>query len=106
MSAAIERIVVQTTPDEKQAIVEKARQLNISVSELMRSGASAYTPSDGELESLAEAVQASAERSMAVMDETLAKIAASNSRIEAMEKQAAIDRQLTATTQSGPGRTP
>ncbi len=106
MSAAIERIVVQTTLEEKRAIVEKARLLNISVSELMRSGASAYTPTDGELVALAEAAQASAKRSMAVMDETLANIAASNIRIEAMEQQAALNRQRAATTGSDPGRRP
>ena len=35
-SSAVERIVVQATPKEKQAIVAKARRLNMSISDLMR----------------------------------------------------------------------
>lgn len=90
---AVERIVVQTTPQEKQAIIDKARQLKISVSELMRSGASAYAPADADLVALAAAAQASAERSIGVIDETLASIAASNARIAAMEAAAKAERE-------------
>ena len=93
MNAAVERIVVQTTPQEKQAIVEKARQLNMSVSELMRSGATEYMPADADLVELAKAAQASAVRSMAVMDKALANIAASNARIAAMEAKAKARRE-------------
>ncbi|HVC15839.1 MAG TPA: hypothetical protein VNE18_00910 [Rhodanobacter sp.] len=92
MSAAVERIVVQTTPQEKRAIVEKARQLNMSVSELMRTGASEYAPADMDLVALAEAAKASAERSIAMIDETTSLVAASNARIEAMEAKAKAER--------------
>ena len=37
-----ERIVVQATSKEEKAIVEKARKLDVSISELMRRGARAY----------------------------------------------------------------
>ena len=89
---AVERIVVQSTRQEKQAIVDKARRLNMSVSELMRSGASAYAPDDADLVALAATAQASAERSMAVIDDALASIAASNARIAAMEAKAKASR--------------
>lgn len=106
MNAAVERIVVQTTPQEKQAIIDKARQLNMSVSELMRSGANEYTPADADLVALATAAQASAERSMAVIDDALASIAASNARIKAMEAKAKAKREPTRTTGSRSRRTP
>ena len=88
VNAAIERIVVQTTTQEKRAIVAKAKKLDMTVSELMRSGAQAYLPADADLVALAEAAQASARRSMAAMDDAFARIAASNARIEAMEAAA------------------
>jgi DNA-binding NarL/FixJ family response regulator len=93
MTAAVERIVVQTTPQEKQAIVKKARQLNMTVSELMRSGATEYAPADMDLLALAEAAKASAERSIAMIDETTRIVAASNERIAAMEAKAKAKRE-------------
>lgn len=89
MNAAVERIVVQATPQEKRAIFSKAKRLDMTVSELMRSAAAQYTPADADLLALAEAAQASAQRSMALMDDTFARIAASNARIDAMELAAA-----------------
>lgn len=90
---ATERIVVQVTPQEKQAIVEKARQLNMTVSELMRRGADEYAPIDADLIELAKAVQVSAERSIALIDETISRVAASNARIATMEAKAKADRE-------------
>lgn len=89
MNAAVERIVVQATPQEKRAIFSKAKRLDMTVSELMRSAAAQYTPADADLLALAAAAQASAQRSMALMDDTFALIAASNARIDAMELAAA-----------------
>lgn len=97
MNAAIERIVVQTTPEEKRAIFERAKELDIPVSELMRRAASSYEPDDEELVALAEAAEASAKRSMLMLDDTLAYIAQSNTRIAAMEEQARLDRTLPVT---------
>jgi DNA-binding NarL/FixJ family response regulator len=90
---AVERIVVQVTSQEKQAIVEKARQLNMTVSELMRSGATEYAPIDADLVELAKAAQASVVRSRVVVDEALVSIEASNARIAAMEAKAKADRE-------------
>jgi hypothetical protein len=38
MAGAVERIVVQATPQEKRAIAAKARRLGLPISELMRRG--------------------------------------------------------------------
>ena len=67
MATAVERIVVQATPQEKKAIMAKAKRLGIPLSELMRRGASAYqtTQSDEELGALADAAKAAAGRASA-----------------------------------------
>ena len=60
METAVERIVVQATPQEKKAIAAKAKRLGMPISELMRRGASAYqsAQADAELGSLADAARA------------------------------------------------
>lgn len=90
MATAVERIVVQTTPQDKKAIADKARRLDIPIAELMRRGAFAYDAeqADAELASLAEAAQAAAERAAAAIDDALAYIEASNRRIAEMEAAA------------------
>ena len=90
MAAASERIVVQTTPQEKRAIVAKARKLRLPISELMRRGAASYqtAEADAELSSLADAAKAAADRASASIDEALAFIEASNRRIGALEAKA------------------
>ena len=90
MLTAVERIVVQATALDKKAIVAKAKDLDLPVSELMRRGAFAYQHStaDAELATLADAAQAAAERSCAAIDDALAFIAASNRRISTMEAKA------------------
>ncbi|MCC6473189.1 MAG: hypothetical protein IT514_05530 [Burkholderiales bacterium] len=91
MAAAVERIVVQATPEEKRAIAAKARKLGLPISELMRRGASAYRSgeADDELGTLADAAKAAAERAAASIDATLAFIEASERRIAEMEARAA-----------------
>jgi hypothetical protein len=91
MEAAVERIVVQATPQEKKAIAAKAKRLGMPISELMRRGASAYQSSqaDAELGALADAARAAAERAAASIDDALAFIDASERRIAAMEARAA-----------------
>ncbi|RPI42324.1 MAG: hypothetical protein EHM59_18110 [Betaproteobacteria bacterium] len=86
MSAAIERIVVQATPQEKRAIAAKAKRLGLPISELMRRGASAYESerADEELSALADAAKAASERAAASIDEAIAYIEGSNKRIEAL----------------------
>jgi hypothetical protein len=93
--AAVERIVVQATPQEKKAIVAKAKRLGLPISELMRRGAAAYDPDDEEeaLGALADAAKASVERSIAAIDKALAYVEASNKRIAEMEAEAKSRRQ-------------
>lgn len=93
MAAAIERIVVQATPQEKKAIAAKAKKLGLPISELMRRGATAYEPAaaDEELGALADAAKAAAEQAADSIDATLAFIDASNKRIAAMEARAAAN---------------
>lgn len=87
MSAAIERIVVQATVDQKKAIAVKAKRLGLPISELMRRGASSYqeSGSDEELAAMADAARGAAERAGAAIDEALAFVKASNRRIAALE---------------------
>lgn len=98
MAAAIERIVVQATPQEKRAIAAKAKRLGLPLSELMRRGAAAYESdrADEELGALADAAKAAAERAGAAIDDALAFIAESEKRIAALEAGAARARQKAA----------
>lgn len=91
MAGASERIVVQATPQEKRAILAKARKLGLPISELMRRGASAYksAETDAELGALADAAKAAADRAGASIDAALDFIEASNKRIAALESKAA-----------------
>ena len=91
MTAAVERIVVQATAQEKRAIVAKAKKLGLATSELMRRGATAYETADADekLGTLADAAKAAADRACASIDDSLAFITASNRRIAAMEMAAA-----------------
>ena len=88
--AAIARIVVQATPQEKKAISAKAKKLGLPVSELMRRGATAYqsAESDEALGTVADAAMAAANRASDAIDEMLTFVEASNKRIAAMETKA------------------
>lgn len=90
MAAAIQRIVVQATTQDKKTIAAKAKRLDIPISELMRRGAFAYEPSDSEVEMgvLADAAKGAAERAGAAIDASIEFIEASNRRIAAMEGRA------------------
>ena len=87
MAAAVERIVVQATAQEKKAITAKAKRLGLPISELMRRGATAYesAEADEELGALADAAKAAAERASASIDSALEFIEASNKRIATLE---------------------
>lgn len=93
MATAIERIVVQTTTEDKKSIVAKAKQLNLPISELMRRGAFAYESdeTDAELAALADAAKAAADRAGTAIDKSLEYIEASNNRIAAMEAKVVMD---------------
>ena len=90
MAGAVERIVVQTTAQDKRSIAAKAKKLGLPISELMRRGAFDYESSetDEELAVLADAAKGAADRSCAAIDAALAYIDASNKRIDAMEAKA------------------
>lgn len=90
MAAAVERIVVQATTEDKKAIVAKARKLDLPISELMRRGAFAYESgeADAELAALADSARSAADRAAEAIDDALSFIEASNRRIAAMEAQA------------------
>lgn len=90
MATAIERIVVQATPQEKRAITAKARRLGMPIAELMRRGATAYasTADNHEMGVLADRAKAAADRASDSIDEALKFIEASNRRIAAMEARA------------------
>ena len=91
MSLAIQRVVVQIAPEDKRRIAEKAKKLNIPLSELMRRGAFAYTTKedDAELGMLADAAKRAADSSCASIDDAVSFIEESNLRIASMEKTAA-----------------
>ena len=90
MAAAVQRIVVQVTPQDKKAIAAKAKKLDIPISELMRRSAFAYrsNDTDEELGVLADAAKVAADRAGAAIDDALQYIEASNKRIAAMEAKA------------------
>jgi hypothetical protein len=90
MPAAVERIVVQATPQEKRAIMAKARRLGLPLSELMRRGAAAYESAETneQLGALADRAKAAADRASAAIDAALEFVAASNRRIAALETRA------------------
>ena len=91
MPTAVERIVVQATAQDKDAIAAKAKKLDLPISELMRRGAFAYEPREAEddLGALADAAKSAADRAGAAIDDALDFIAMSNKRIVAMEAKAA-----------------
>jgi hypothetical protein len=91
MATAVQRIVVQTTTQDKKAIVAKAKKLDLPISELMRRGAFAYAMADSDVElgALADAAKGAADRAGAAIDDALDFMDASNKRIAAMESKAA-----------------
>lgn len=91
MGAAVERIVVQATLRDKEAIAAKAKKLDLPISELMRRGAFAYESGDSEAElgALADAAKGAADRAGEAIDDALSFIEASNKRIAAMEAKGA-----------------
>ncbi len=90
MAAAVERIVVQATMQDKKAIAAKAKKLNLPVSELMRRGAFAYESDEtnDEMAALADAAKGAADRAVAAINDALVFIEASDRRIAAMEAKA------------------
>ncbi|MDH3315922.1 MAG: hypothetical protein OER43_09175 [Gammaproteobacteria bacterium] len=90
MAAAIQRIVVQATTQDKKVIAAKAKKLGIPIAELMRRGAFAYqsNEADADLAALADSAKGAADRASAAIDDALAFVEASDRRIAAMEAKA------------------
>ena len=83
MAAATERIVVQVTPVQKQAIAHTAKRLGMNVSELMRQAAQGFIPSEDEqdLNALIERVNVSSKEANDALDDALSFVSESNRRI-------------------------
>lgn len=96
-ATAIERIVIQATPQEKKAIRAKAKKLGLPVAELMRRGAVAYNSAEAEEElgALADAAMAAANRAANSIDEVVSFVEESDKRIAAMEENAANAKKTT-----------
>lgn len=87
MATATERIVVQTTQQEKRALLLKAKRLGLPLAELMRRGAGSYRPESGDeqLGALADAAKTAAESMSKDIQEALRLIEQSNRRIAALK---------------------
>ena len=94
MSLAVDRVVVQIAPEDKQRISTKAKKLNIPLSELMRRAASAYTTDEDDMELglLADVAKNAADSAATSIDDAMSFIEKSNARIAAMERAAAAQR--------------
>ena len=89
MPGAIERIVIQVTPAEKESIVKRAEKARLNISEFMRRAAKSFRngPEDQQLSALLARAEKAARESIAMMDETLAFVAASDKRIAKLESR-------------------
>ncbi len=87
MQLASHRVVVQIAPEDKRKIADKARSLDIPLSELMRRGAFAYSAQsdDIELGALADAARQAASSAALAIDDVVDFVNQSNLRIAAME---------------------
>ena len=94
MSLAVDRVVVQIAPEDKQRISTKAKKLNIPLSKLMRRAASAYTTDEDDMELglLADVAKNAADSAATSIDDAMSFIEKSNARIAAMERAAAAQR--------------
>ena len=90
MTAATERITVHVTAAEKKRIEEKAKAAGMSIGEYIRRAALTYCMPEAEvvLDQMIQQMNKSTEQMGHVVDDALASIAASNQRINAMEKKA------------------
>jgi hypothetical protein len=85
---ATERIVVLVTPEQKAEISSRAKEAKLTVGELLRRAAAAYTmdEQDEALAGLVEQVRKSAAQASKALDDALRQVSASQRRIAAMEK--------------------
>jgi hypothetical protein len=93
MPLATERVVVQITSTDKRKIEAKAKKMHLPLAEMMRRAAFSYSSEaeEAELGALTERAKQSADNSLAAIDDALSFIAASNKRIEAMERESIVN---------------
>ena len=86
--SATERIVVLVTPEQKAEISSRAKEAKLTVGELLRRAAAAYSmdEQDDALAGLVEQVRKSAAQASKALDDALRQVSASQRRIAIMEK--------------------
>ena len=84
---ATERIVVLVTAEQKAAISDRAKDANLTVGELLRRAAAAYSvdEQDQVLAGLVEQVRKSTAQANKALEDALKQVAESQRRIEGME---------------------
>lgn len=87
--AASERIPLLVSPTQKALFTKKAKASKVTVNEFVRRAAEVYDPraNDKDLLRLLEQVKRSTQEASNAMDATLKFCAASNARIEALERK-------------------
>ncbi|HLF10571.1 MAG TPA: ribbon-helix-helix protein, CopG family [Gammaproteobacteria bacterium] len=88
MATVGERLVVQLTAKEKREICRKAREAGLNVSEFVRRALADTADEGDELDELLDRTKAAAKQSIAIIDEALDFVNASNERIAQMEARA------------------
>jgi uncharacterized protein (DUF1778 family) len=88
MATATQRIVVQVTPEQKRQLAQQAESSGLNVSEFVRRAAERFrnAPEDQELEALLQQAERAAKESIALIDETLAFVAASEKRLKKLDR--------------------
>ena len=88
MASASERLVVQLTAKEKREIRRRARDAGLNVSEFVRRAATGAADMDAELLGLLDRAERAAKEGIAMIDDALTFVKASNVRIARMEAEA------------------
>jgi len=88
MASASERLVVQLTAKEKREIRRRARDAGLNVSEFVRRAATGAADMDAELLGLLDRAERAAKEGIAMIDDALGFVKASNVRIARMEAEA------------------
>lgn len=89
MAVASERIPVLVSHEQKQRLAARAKAAGLTTGEFMRRAADVYQPAeeDALLAGLLQQVEKTTAQAQRALDETLAFVAASESRIQEMEKE-------------------
>ena len=90
MAPVSERVPVLMSAAEKKRISKEAQRAGVSIGEYLRRAAAAFSPDDENeaLDGLLRQVEKSTAAANAAMERTLARVDASNRRIEIMETAA------------------